>query len=341
MKCPSCAATVGALDRVCPYCGVEIPAATMASVAAASIEAVPAPLTAAAISEKIQENLTALAQQPPITRARAIIIGLITPPTLGIAFLVYKALEMFGKRGETANRLILSIDENIRKGKTAYKHDPDIMASFKKYEAELESYHSKRHSSRMAFLASCAVSVALIVVLVLAGWMMAKKEANRKSEDLVSTITRIQSGDLPAALAIMSNLKSDERRELADRDAFAKIPLAILNGQDSEALDLAKGIPDPDSRTKAISFIGQRMVDSLLKASDYDGALKAAALLSPEDARYKAEDSIRVRQATDFIASNKMDEAKKVIEDIRDESIRLQLSGMIKAKLPKADLNGF
>jgi len=36
-----------------------------------------------------------------------------------------------------------------------------------------------------------------------------------------------------------------------------------------------------------------RMVDSLLKGSDFEGALKAAALPSPEDVRYKAKDSTR------------------------------------------------
>ncbi len=341
MKCPSCAATVGALDRVCQYCGAEIPAEVLPSVAASSIESVATGPTAASLSDQIQEDLAALALQPPATRVAAILVGLLTPPTLGLAFLAHKALQVFGKQGESANRLILSIDEGIRKGKTAYKHDPDIMASFMKYETELAGYHAKRHSTRLDFLASCGASVALIVVVLLVTGFMAKKEIDRKGDNLKATLVKVQMGDLPGALAIMTNLKQEERVELASRDEFARIPLAILNGQDGQAMELAKGIADTEARTKAVNFIGQRMVDTLVKVPDYKGALNAAAVLTPESSRIQAEDSVRVLQAKGFIESNKMDEAKKVIANIHDEGAKGQLTNMIKAKLPKAELKGF
>lgn len=282
-----------------------------------------------------------MAQKPPTSRVTSILVGLLTPPTLGIAFIVHKALQVFGKQGESANQLILSIDEGIRKGKTAYKHDADITASFKKYETELAVYHAKRHATRLAFLASCGASVVLILVLLLATGIMAKKEINRKGENLQATLAKVHAGDLPGALAIMTNLKEDERNELAARDTFARIPLAILNGQDGQALELAKGIADPESRTKAVNFIGQRMVDSLVKVPDYKGALNAAAVLTPEAARAQVEDSVRTLQAKSFIELNKMDEAKKVIANIHDEGAKAQLNNMIKAKLPKAELKGF
>ena len=341
MKCPKCAATTGALDRVCPYCGAEIPASVMPSVEAASREPAGATLSAAALCNQIQEGLAALAQQSQSSTVRSVVVGLLTPPTLGIAFLVDRALAMFGRQGESPGRLVLAIDENLRKGKTAYKNDPDVMALLRKGEAEVATYHAKRHAARIRFLISCAGSIVLVAALVIAGVVGAKKRAAHQAEMLRTIVSRIQAGELSDALAIISGLPEAERQELATKDAMVKISLAILAGQDAQALTLAKGIPGAEGRAKATNFIGQRMVDAALKSADYQGALGATALLSPESSQAASAEMVRTAQAKALIEANRMDEAKRVMANIRDVSVRSHLEGLIKAKQPKAELKGF
>jgi heme exporter protein D len=223
----------------------------------------------------------------------------------------------------------------------AYKNDPAVAGSLQKYEAELAAYRAARHSSRKAFWLACAISVVAIAGLILAAGMIARREINRKADSLRATVAQIQAGDLPGALAIMAKLPEPERNELANSHAFAKIAQTVLNGRDREALDLVRGIPDPAARASAVNFIGGRMLDQAMKSEDYPEALTAAGLLSPETERTKAEDSVRSRQATAFIESNRMDLAKATIANIRDEAARARLEKLIQAKLPKAKLDGF
>jgi len=104
---------------------------------------------------------------------------------------------------------------------------------------------------------------------------------------------------------------------------------------------MARGIPDPVARAKALNFIGARLVAAQLKVPDYPGALRAASVLTPDETRIQSEDSIRGQQANAFIDANQMDEAKKIIANIADEKLRASLDAAITAKLPKAGLNGF
>ncbi len=341
MKCPSCSATIGALDKICPYCGAEVPTAPLSGTFAPPEQVPASGLTALSICDRIQEDLAALALKPPTSRARSFFVGLITPPTFGLAFIVSKALEVFGRQGESPNRLVLSIDENIRKGKTSYKNDSAVATSLKKFEAELAGYHVRRHSSHRAFWLGFAIGVVAIVGVLFAAGLSSRQSHHRKSENLQSTISLVQAGELSGAVAIVARLPEDERRELAERDSFARIAVDILDGRDKEALELSKGIPDLVARAKAENFIALRMLDRALQSADYAGALDAARWVTPEEEKAKAEDRVRASQATALISADKMDKAKEIMANIHSESTRSQLERLIESKLPNPKLNGF
>ncbi|MCX6945787.1 MAG: hypothetical protein NT173_13675, partial [Opitutales bacterium] len=132
-----------------------------------------------------------------------------------------------------------------------------------------------------------------------------------------------------------------KRRELAERDSFARIAVDILDGRDKEALELSKGIPDLVARAKAENFIALRMLDRALQSADYAGALDAARWVTPEEEKAKAEDRVRASQATALISADKMDKAKEIMANIHSESTRSQLERLIESKLPNPKLNGF
>jgi hypothetical protein len=341
MKCPSCAATLGALDRVCEYCGAQIPAQVIGSIAAYSAATSSVQATAAEISDKIQEDLAALARVPPASSVKAIVLGLLTPPTLGIAYLIARVVEVFGRKGYPPNRLILSIDENLRKGKTAYKHDPQVISALNKADAELAAYHSRSRSSRSLFLAACLVSIVLIAAIVTVRFISAKHAMERRTEVARLILSEVETGDIEAAMNALSRLSETGRQMMVMNQSLMQIPLAALNGDDVGALELTKGLADPICRAKAQNFIGNRLVETRLKAADYRGALSAATVLSPTEKRVRAEDAIREQQASALIQANQMDAAKGVIANITDEGIRASLAAQIAAKLPKAELNGF
>lgn len=341
MKCPSCAATIGALDRVCEYCGAQVPVETIASVAAAS-EAAPAPQsTAAELCDKIQEDLAALAQVPPASSLKAVLVGLLTPPTLGIAYVLVRIVDVMSRKGFPPSRLIHSIDENLRKGKIAYKNDPNVVSALNKGETELASYHAKSRASQKIFLVSCLASLAIIAAIFVAGSIEAKRAVERREARLRVTVELVGSGDMEAAMKALTDVRPAEQQDMVANEALVRIPLALLDGKDADALEMARGIPDPIARAKALNFIGARLVASQLKVPDYPEALRAASVLTPDETRIQSEDSIRGQQAKAFIDANQMDEAKKIIANIADEKLRASLDAAITAKLPKAGLNGF
>jgi len=330
MKCPSCAATIGALDRVCQYCGTEIPATVSPSVASVANEQPPSAPSAASLVEKLQEDLAALAQRPFASRTRTILVGLLTPPTLGLAFIVDTAIRVFSRQGESASRLVLSIDEGIRKIRTAYKHNPDLMTQAKKAETELAGHHAARHSARMAFLVSAAASLALIIIVLLVGAWRASREVDRKADNLRTTIAKVSTGDLPAALDLLTKLSDAERREIARSDEFAAVALQLLKGQDAEAMETAKRIPDAAARAKALNYISPRLIEAAVNAKDFPAALNAAAMLSPESLRKSTEDSIRSQQAKHLVETDRLGEAKQVVARIDNAEMRAQPVALVK-----------
>ncbi len=282
-----------------------------------------------------------MARVPPASSVKAIVLGLLTPPTLGIAYLIARVVEVFGRKGYPPNRLILSIDENLRKGKTAYKHDPQVISALNKADAELAAYHSRSRSSRSLFLAACLVSIVLIAAIVTVRFISAKHAMERRTEVARLILSEVETGDIEAAMNALSRLSETGRQMMVMNQSLMQIPLAALNGDDVGALELTKGLADPICRAKAQNFIGNRLVETRLKAADYRGALSAATVLSPTEKRVRAEDAIREQQASALIQANQMDAAKGVIANITDEGIRASLAAQIAAKLPKAELNGF
>jgi hypothetical protein len=313
----------------------------IASVAAASVATAAPQGTAAELCDKIHEDLAALAQVPPASSAKSVLLGLLTPPTLGIAYVLSRIIDVFSRRGSPPSRLIQSIDENLRKGKTAYKNDANVVAALNKAENELASYQAKSRASRKVFVGSCIASVAIIVAIIVAVSIGAERAVERREARLRGTLELVAAGDIEAAMKAMTDVSSPEQQDMAANQALLKIPLALLQGKDNDALQMAEGIPDPVARAKALNFIGARLVTSRLKVPDYPGALSAAAILTPDEARIQSEDSIRGQQAKAFIDANQMDEAKKVIANIADVKLQASLNAAITAKLPKAELNGF
>jgi hypothetical protein len=340
-KCPHCRASVGALDRYCESCGGEILIKGNEKENSTNTNSSAELVDAKSLCAKIEQDLAALTLQPPTSKIRAIIVGLLIPPTLGLILIVHKALQVFGKQGESASRLELSINENLRKAKTGYSNDPTVSSLIKRSQDELNTRFAKKHSSRLILISSALISLMIILALYVSSNHTKNKLIEKQLANLSKTVEKIQTGDIVGALAILNNLTAEERDLLASKDPIVLIPLDLIKGHDEEALALTQKITDQDSRLKALSFIAEKIYIKSVQEGNYDKASTIASYIIPESKRINSIDNVYLIKAKIAINSDKMDEAKKIISNIRDQSKQNELNELIKAKLPKAELNGF
>ena len=340
-KCPYCGSPVGALVKFCDACCKELPAQESAAVSNLSGNDVTPVLGAAELCEKLQEDIAALATRPPTPKSTSFLVGLFTTPTLGLAFIAYKAVQIFGGTGNPGGRIMLSIDEKMRKAQTAYGADPTVSALIKKSKLEMDAYHKNAHSSRMSFLTGAATSAAILIIAVVAFSLSVKHKQDQTLSVISTALANVQSGNLEGAIASLMSVPEKERAKIAQKEPILMIALFIIKGDNRQALDLTKTITNNESREKAETYVAQKLFDQNFNAGNLDEALKSASYMHPEAVRVAASEKVEEKQAMGFIDQNKMDEAMKILANIQNPELKTKLNGLIQEKLPKANLNGF
>lgn len=183
-KCPYCGAVLKTLTRICEACGSEIPSVASATAQSAS-GASPLP-SATEVCANIQNDLALLATRPPTSRLAAFLIGLVTLPTLGLAYLAFRLAAVFGNHGKPPERAMLGLEQNLRVAENSYKADPDVRAMSDKAKNEVASYVRRQHSSRMTFLAGIVASIILALVIIGAVIHHQKYQADKAAQAAIA-----------------------------------------------------------------------------------------------------------------------------------------------------------
>ena len=212
-KCPQCGAILKTLTRVCEACGSEIkPEATISS---ESSTAIPVAMGAAELSAQINEGLSLLKSHPPTSKIKSFITGLITLPTIGLGYLAVKALDMFGRVGQSPERVKLALEQNLRAVETSYKSDPEMKALVEKGRSELKGYLHGQHETRMFLVYGLAASLIICVTIPL----VVKHQANVKIEK-AAALARAEAAALQAKLEKAAALAQAQAAE--DKANFEK-----------------------------------------------------------------------------------------------------------------------
>ena len=340
-KCPHCGAPLGALVKFCEACGSEV-TAQASPVAGGNPESTRnAPSSAAELCETLQSDLGVLRSRGVPSKVANFIVGFITPVTLGLAFICYKALGVFGRSGQSDNRLVLAVNQNILKASSGYAADPSVAKLIREAKEGLELHAKRRHSARLAFFLGLGSCVLLGAVVAVAGSVLAARKISHEKAAFTQAVQALHQGKIQDVIASFSELPPQTQEAYVAKDPLFKIAQAVMNGRKSEALDLCAGIPDEQARQQLENQLGLDLFEEYLAKSDWDNAKLLANRLSPASARLEALDQIWERQAVHAIEANQMDVAEKLIANINDSGLKTRLEGMIAARQPKVDLGGF
>lgn len=190
-KCPHCGAILKTLTRVCEACGSEIK--PEASVSSESSNPKSPVLSAAELSNQINESLSALKSQPPVSNFKSFVIGLFLLPTLGLSYLVVKALSVFGRIGRSPERVKLALDQSLRTAETSFKSDPDMKKLMEGGHAGLNTYARLQQASRKAMIFGLLVAIILCVAVPLIIQHQAKVKIHRAAlVEQQATLTQIE-----------------------------------------------------------------------------------------------------------------------------------------------------
>ena len=227
-KCPQCGAVLKTLTRICEACGSEIKAEAAAS--AESSKPTSAGLSAAELATQINEGLADLKSKPPTSKIKSFVVGLITVPTIGLGYLVVKALSAFGS-GRSPERVKLALDQSIRTAETSFKSDPDMKALIDKGSSELKSYGQMQHGTRTSFGMGVIVSIILCVTIPL----VIQHQAKVRMEQ-AAAIAQIE-----AAAAKANMEKAAAAARMKEEEAKVQMEKAIVIAQNDPLKRLCIG----------------------------------------------------------------------------------------------------
>jgi hypothetical protein len=298
-----------------------------------------APAAGAELIDRINTGLATLAARKP-DRVEALLVGVLTPVTLGVVAALRAGWKKFQQKGESNRRLLQSLDESLREARTAYRHDVDIMAHVQRAEAEIVAFRQATARYWRVFTRAVIGGVAVALALMAFGVWAVNRTFDARVRLVQAVAQQVQSGELAAAIEQIAGL-SEAERQVAQRDPAAEISLLLLNGREQQALERVDVISDPQARAKALNYIAVRLIDSALRAAEYHLALAAAEKIASPALRQQKEDEIRADQARRYIANNKFAEAKSTIGEVKDATLRSALSNQIEAKQPPTGLGGF
>ena len=310
-KCPHCGAVLKTLTRICEACGSEIK--PEASASSESSTAKFAGQSAAELSTLINESLSSLKSQPPTSKLKAFVIGLFAVPTIGLSYLIVKVLNVFGRIGQSPERVKLVLDQILRAAETSFKSDPEMKALIEKGRSESKAYLQSQHESRKSLFFGLVASIILSAAI----FFILQHQAKVKMQNAVAqTQLQIQraSGLLAQASATNSNSQSPAQPN-ALVVTFTHEPKVGI--QQTKILE--------DLVSARIAKLGFTTLTPDLAANSISKALN-----QPE-AGVTQENKTMLEQFAD--ALQKPDNADKVEKSLDDQSSVIRLAQIVNADL--------
>jgi hypothetical protein len=154
MKCSKCRATNPILAKVCEACGYS------------PLETEPEEQDAVALATRLNDNLASLHARTPSGGFSPMIVGFFLLPTIGISWLIAKAVEVFGSPGKSATKTQLELGSDLRAAETSYGTDPSFRVLIKQAEQVINLHAAAvRHAFKKLLTGLIAfVFVAFIII---------------------------------------------------------------------------------------------------------------------------------------------------------------------------------
>jgi hypothetical protein len=327
-KCPHCGSNDNSATALkCEGCGESLPV-THSSVALQRDPPVASQQPdghdlARQLADQINEAVAELRSSPPTPRLKTFVIGVLSVPTIGLAYLLAKFFGMLGRSGASPKRFKLHLHQDLAKVAAGFKSDSGMRSVHDKGRDALIAYEAAEHASRMSFVYGMATSAILFTVL------------------FVSLSFGVKSaGDRAANRAAAEGLKmAQEARKSEERAASA------IN-QNSDGIDKPKANPThPGALVIAISREPKISAQQTKALEDMVGA-KVAGLGFNSITRDMAVDSISKalkdpslteRKAWLEAVSNALNRPDSIPESLREqfakEESTIRLAQAIKADL--------
>jgi hypothetical protein len=276
-KCPHCGAALKTLSRFCDACGSEIKAQPAAC--AESSNPKPEIVSASDLSDQVNKDLSLLSNQPPASKAGSFFTGLVTVPTFGLGYLVVKASGVFGRIGQSPERIKLALDQNLRTVQTSYYSDPQMKALHDKGRSELSSYVHRQHESRVGFILGTVVSAVVIAIVVISLAILIAKHAHAAAEAKANEV-RQEAMEAAKQEQAAAEAKANEVRQKAMEAVKTAEALAVKNHADY----IAKYVGEKPVTSPGTKRIAVLVADD--KARDLPATQNIITLLQSETNRF-------------------------------------------------------
>ena len=213
-KCPHCGSNDNSATSLkCESCGESLPLTHSPAALQAD-----APLDsgisdgrdlARQLADQINEAVAVLKSSPPTSRLKTFMIGVLSVPTIGLAYLVAKFFGMLGRYGTSPKRVKLGLHQDLAKVAAGFKSDSGMRSVHDKGRDELIAYEAAEHASRMSFVYGMATSAILFTVLFVAVSFGVKsagdRAANRAEEEALRMAQEARKSEERAASALNQN----------------------------------------------------------------------------------------------------------------------------------------
>jgi hypothetical protein len=157
---------------ICDACGeplpqVESPAAHQRTVANASAQ-----LAGEEVAKNLVNTVNAavalLKASPPTSRLKNFIIGFLSVPTFGVAYLVAKFFYILGRSDRSFKLVKITLRQNLQAIADGYKADSGMQKVLERGKDALKEFERAEHTSRMALVYGMLTSSVLLFTLLLA-----------------------------------------------------------------------------------------------------------------------------------------------------------------------------